>query len=793
MIHLPPRRRPGPWLWVVFAVGGFAVVVWRAWTALDLGGQVTTDLETLDQLSSVASLWVGVLSLLVGISGMVLPVFRPHRTGLPSSGASAGGSVPASPVGLASLTVPNETGHGQVLGRDQMITELAGLFRWRSSASRVHVLHGMGGSGKTAVAAQVARRLLARGVVVWWVSAADSTGLDTGMRQLARVLQVPESELTFDGVWQRLATYPRRWLLVIDNADDPRLLVPVNEAVAAGRGWVRPINNRQGAILVTSRDGTPETWGAWCQLHQVGMLPRQVSVRVLQNHTRGHAGTDEEAGLLAQRLGDLPLALRMAGRYLADATHTPVPDAITTCNAYRIALDTKGVSAVFDDHESLDGDGRVRTVISRTWEVTLDLLDSQGMPEARQLLRLLSLFADAPIPYRLLDPTMMAGSPLFPDLTVIRLQRVLGTLVRLGLLDQEDGEPGSGRGGPIAVRMHPLIRDTSRHHLHTSGRSGSALALAARLLARTAAGLGDNDDATTWPRWHLLAPHPPQLVSAAARSSPPAPSVVRDAATAALECLYYLSATGLYQTALDRTRELYETVSGVLGPEDSLTLDICDLLARSTGLAGDLAGSRDRYAALLPVREGVSGPDHPDTLTTRHNLAQSTGLAGDAATARDRFAELLPASVLVLGPEHPDTLDTRHCLARWTGEAGDPTTARQQFADLLSLRITVLGPEHPNTLATRHHLARWTGEAGDPTTARQQFTDLLPLRTRVLGPEHPDTLATRYCLARWTGEAGDPTTARQQFTDLLLLQMRIIGPEHPDTQATLARLDRCRG
>jgi len=69
------------------------------------------------------------------------------------------------------------------------------------------------------------------------------------------------------------------------------------------------------------------------------------------------------------------------------------------------------------------------------------------------------------------------------------------------------------------------------------------------------------------------------------------------------------------------------------------------------------------------VRQRVLGPVHPDGLGNRHNLARWTGEAGDAAGARDQFAALLPVVERVLGPEHPDTLTTRNSLARWTGEA----------------------------------------------------------------------------------------------------------------------------
>jgi hypothetical protein len=65
----------------------------------------------------------------------------------------------------------------------------------------------------------------------------------------------------------------------------------------------------------------------------------------------------------------------------------------------------------------------------------------------------------------------------------------------------------------------------------------------------------------------------------------------------------------------------------------------------------------------------VLGPEHPSTLTDRVNIAYWTGEAGDAAGARDQYAALLPIRERVLGPEHPDTLNARNNLARWAKEA----------------------------------------------------------------------------------------------------------------------------
>ena len=44
-------------------------------------------------------------------------------------------------------------------------------------------------------------------------------------------------------------------------------------------------------------------------------------------------------------------------------------------------------------------------------------------------------------------------------------------------------------------------------------------------------------------------------------------------------------------------------------------------MARWTGEAGDAAGARDQFAALLPIVERVLGAERPDTLIVRANLA----------------------------------------------------------------------------------------------------------------------------------------------------------------------------
>jgi Tetratricopeptide repeat len=195
-------------------------------------------------------------------------------------------------------------------------------------------------------------------------------------------------------------------------------------------------------------------------------------------------------------------------------------------------------------------------------------------------------------------------------------------------------------------------------------------------------------------------------------------------------------------------------------PEHPGALATRSELAYSVGQAGDAAGARDQFAALLPLCERVLGPEHPDTLINHHNLANFEGYAGDAPAARDQFAALLRIRERVFGANSPDTLVAKFNLAYWTGRAGDAVAARDQLAELLPGRERLSGLDHPDPLAARQELAYWTGQAGDTAAARDQFAALLPLFERIFGPEHTETLAVWYQLAHWTALAGNRPAAQ---------------------------------
>src|ERR1035438_2669621 len=112
---------------------------------------------------------------------------------------------------------------------------------------------------------------------------------------------------------------------------------------------------------------------------------------------------------------------------------------------------------------------------------------------------------------------------------------------------------------------------------------------------------GDPEDPGSWPVFAALLPH--------------AQATLDPASDGMYQVARYLGASGSYAAALAVQQQVLHACEETWGAEHPDTLTARDYLAAWTGDAGDAAGARDQYAALVPVRERVSGAEHPDTLT----------------------------------------------------------------------------------------------------------------------------------------------------------------------------------
>ncbi|HEX6452656.1 MAG TPA: FxSxx-COOH system tetratricopeptide repeat protein [Trebonia sp.] len=700
----------------------------------------------------------------------------------------------------------------------------------------VHVLHGMGGCGKTTVALEIAAHAAAQGVDVWWVSAADRPTLGAGMREVAACLGAPADLIerawsgrtsAIDLLWRLLAGAERPWLLVVDNADEPENLAPAGGYLADGTGWVRPCTGLPGTVLVTSRDGNHARWGTWCVLHHVGALGEDDAAQVLLDLAGDQAGTRSDAIQLARRLGGLPLALRFAGAYL-NATSSypewPGTRVVRTYADYQEALDDR-FTELLDDNplggHTVPGSA---VPLGQTWELSLDLLERRGIDKARRLMRLLSCLGEAPVPFLcLLRPDRLTSSDLLAGLTADRLSATLLALGDLGLIQFHTVPDARDELTARTLVVHPLVRDANLHQEDMADYREAYASLVADLILTACSDLA-TDDPADWPLWRLLIPHCDSPLELIADSGDAEPSSVAHALRAAVAGVRHLFRVGWLDQA-EAILEMCQHAATRSGPlnADTLAVRSCTahlrrlrgrlaeaetmmrtVMADTQALFGDgslesadaryalaelldyrgrMAKAEEEYRAAFAARRSSLGHHHPQTLAARKGIARMSHQRGRLRAAEEEYRLVLDAYRTSLGDRHLDTLATRLDLARVLHDRGQFSQAEEELRETLVICRAALGPRHPSTLAVRHQLAEVLRDRGLLKEAEAEFRAVLNLRRMAHGEDHPDTVATRYGLAKVLRDRGWPGDAEQEFREVLEIRRKLLGDEHPSTLA----------
>ncbi|GAA0470015.1 tetratricopeptide repeat protein [Streptomyces olivaceiscleroticus] len=685
--------------------------------------------------------------------------------GGPADGGAGGGWS-----GLDSVRWPS-VGRAPTVLRDR--TELMERLRAGvapGAAGQVYVLHGLGGCGKTAVAYTLFQHATSQaGRVGLWVNASDTASLRTGMLAVAADRGAGDGELTAarsglraaaDLVWDHLDRSDHPWLLVLDNADDP--------AVLRDGGWLR--TSPRGTVLVTTRQAARHWWPG-AELLQLGVLPKADAARVLCD-LAPEAGTLEEAEAVAERLGRLPLALTLAGGFLAHQIIDP-----WTMAQYGANLDGgEGVDPIdlLDQGALAAGGSDSRHLVSSTWQFSLNALTSQGLPESVTLLRLLSCWAGDPLPLSLLT-----GAEVGDGLPARRVEAALR-----GLLDQSLTEVVAG--GVRSLRTHSVVLDSVWRRIPAELCEELVTVAVRQLMAvlPEAPQRGAVD-----PRTSLLVPHAVRLLRRVVDRADVGRAAVEGVAGSLLRLVIALHRAGDYAPALAVAAKSVELAGQRLGTDDPAVLRLRQRMGRALYRLGRFEEAEEVHRAALAdcERRELS----LDTWESCLGLARVLWPQGKLAEGEVLVQRAVEGRTEVLGPTHPLTLRARTDLI----EVHLDTRLEEDLASgaiLIEDCDRALGQSHQVSLFAKQAYALVLFYAGRPAEALPLAREIFAAYDSAFEPTYQITLSARTLLSRVLAALGERAEAREQAEAVVAGQEQSLGSQHPWTLESAERLAQLR-
>ncbi|MFD7920118.1 FxSxx-COOH system tetratricopeptide repeat protein [Streptomyces sp. NPDC059740] len=687
-------------------------------------------------------------------------------------------------------------------GRDAVLEELhnrlagSGTLNTAAPQETRIALYGISGIGKSQIAAEYAHRFGNDYDVVWWVSATHRGTAREQLAELATRLGLPVGREIGDrirAVHEALRTGRpyRRWLLVLDSADD---MEQVEDLVPDGRGHV--------LITTLTRD-----WSGSGSAQEMEVRPFQREESVAYARRRARRLTPEDAHDLAEAVQDLPLLLNQTAAWL-DANPMPAREYID--------LIRRGEPSLLGIRISTDYPMAFQT----SWAITLNTLRERS-PVAVELLKLFAYFAPDAIPVGLVEGARTSLPPHLRDLASepISWNTALRRLTESTAVRLDYQTSGAADLAVETAQMHRLYHRFLRADM-LDDEHDTFSAAACRVLV--AANPQNPADTRTWDRYAEITRH---LEAAGALRSPdPATQEV------VINCVDYLRVRGEYRTGLRLCEQFIAQWSGRLDPSARVMLvlthqhanmlrllgryreaeAVCsrvaeflaaereendpDLVRARDGLAGTLLAlgeygrAHDLFAQGAAAYETLLGHDHPRTLATRNNLAVSLNLLGRHAEALTTFGEVLALREQRLRARHYLTLGANTSYARTLrllGRYGE-AISRQE----LNVRVhrQVMGEHHPQTLHAEHVLALCLRRSGDPVQTEELMSRVVERLLRVQGSRDPSALIVQADYATFLREHGDPGRSRALAEEVAERYRQLVGPQHPYAVGTLGNL-----
>ena len=647
-------------------------------------------------------------------------------------------------------------------GRDEELHRLIANLQSSAPATAItQAISGLGGIGKTRLAAEYALRSGDRYDAALFVVADSPEALQSGLAGLTRIglpdLSPPASPSQAEEVsavlhWLR---DHRRWLLILDNVD-------TQKAAKAVREILPKLGN--GHVLITSRR---RDWPGAVRRQPLGELAKGEATQFLLRRTedsRTTAADDtEQAGRLAEILGGLPLALEQAAAYIAHH-QSSFAGYLKDWEREREKVLEWYDAAVMD----------YPAPVAVTWQKTFQRLS----PIAAAILRLTAFLAPAPIP-----ETMFEKGEVIVQEAAAALHEELGQAtadrsIHEGLADLAAYSMGARSDGSLIV--HRIVQEVLRARLPEDHRR-DWIERSLRLV-RAYAPL-DPHDVRTWPVWDLLRPHATEVLRSADDAR-----IVRPTSWLMNQLVLYLKTKGLFSEAEPLIRR-------ALAIEEELGSDQTEIAVRLNNLAvllhdtNQLAEAEPLMRRALDIDEASFGPQHPNVARDLNNLASLLQTTNRLTEAEPLMRQALEIDEASFGPNHPNVAIRLNNLAYLLQTTNRLTEAEPLMRQALEIDEAFFGPHHPNVARDLNNLAWLLRDTKQLTEAEPLMRRALEIDEASFGPHHPSVAICLNNLARLLQDTKRLTEAEKLIRRAVAIFEASLGPDHPKTKTVRRNLE----
>jgi tetratricopeptide (TPR) repeat protein len=642
----------------------------------------------------------------------------------------------------------------------------------------IAAIAGMGGLGKTELALQYAmtHRETYKGGICWLLAKAGDVGIQ--IVQFARThldLNPPEN---FDLLAQVQYCF-RLWhegdvLLVLDDVGEYQQVKPYLPPSSSRFKVLITTRQHLGASIkelsldVLQPEAALELLKSFISVERIGkendLTPQPPSLQgkgefyspPLVGEGLGERSRGELLALqLCEWLGYLPLGLELVGRYLARKQDLSLTEMLRRLEKKRLEQ-----PALIKSEADMTAQGGVLAAFELSWQ---ELEDND-----KQLGCFLSLFAAAPIPWKLVEQCLLEEYE--GELEEIRDD----TLLNLHLLQ---------RKGEGIYQLHTLLREFFQYKC-TGLEQGEELKRSlCRVMVAVAQDIPDSSTLEEISAVSLAIPHIAEVANHLIEYLSD-----DDLISPFLGNARFYKGQGLYTQAEPWFEQCLEITKKRLGAEHPDVATSLNNLALLYRYQGRYSQAELFYIQALALRLKLLGAEHPDVANSLNNLAALYLFQGRYSEAEPFVIQALALWRKLLGAEHPDVATSLNNLALLYRYQGRYSEAEPLYIEALALRRKLLGAEHPDVATSLNNLAELYRNQGRYSEAEPLVIQALALWRKLLGAKHPDVSSIINNLAELYRNQGRYSEAEPLYIEALALSRNLLGEEHPDVATSLNNL-----